>query len=179
MYNQSIRTLTKTLIVGASALLLQGCMTRMEMFQEAANRHNVNYKTLYAICYKESKFHSNVVNVNTSIFNIQQGPHYFDNWFTANLYMDVILDPLNLNYDIGICQINEQHRDRMYLDNEDLLEDEINIDVAAKIYAYNVKACGGDLKCALSMYNTGKKKSSIGYMYAKQVIDIRKREFGK
>lgn len=178
MFSRYTQTLTKTVLLAASAFVLQGCMTRMEMFQEAANKHNVNYKTLYAICYKESKFTSNVVNVNTSIFNIQQGPHYFDNWFTANLYMDVILDPLNLNYDVGICQINEQHRERLYIDNEDLLEDETNIDVAAKIYAYNVKACNGDLKCALSMYNTGKKKSSIGYRYAQQVINIRKREFG-
>ena len=171
--------LSSLLSIAALSFFMQGCMSHQEMIESAGERHNINYKTLHAICMKESKMTSNVVNVNSSVFNIQQGPHYFDNWFTANMYMDIILDPLGLNYDVGICQINKTHLDRNYLDNEDLLDDGTNIDMAAKIYAYNVKACKGNLACALSMYNTGKKSSSIGLRYAKQVIKIRKTLYGK
>ncbi len=131
-----------------------------------------------AICKSESNFNPYVINVNKSIFNIQQGPHYFDTWIGANIYMDLVLDPLFLNYDIGICQINTVHLDRLELDNEDLLEDEKNIETAAKIYSSNLKTCNGDTICALSMYNTGYKNSSIGRKYAKKVLYNRKKMFG-
>ena len=68
-------------------------------------------------CKLESNHNPNVINVNKSIFDIQKGSHYFDNWFTANLYMDTVLDPLGLNYDIGICQINKIHLKRFKMDN--------------------------------------------------------------
>jgi hypothetical protein len=157
-------------------MLLSGCSSHSltYKFKSKAKHYGVNYRTLMAICKKESQFKSNVINVNKSIFDIQKGPHYFDNWFTANLYMDTVLDPLGLNYDIGICQINSQHLDKFNIDNEDLLDDDINIEMAAKIYLYNVRQCKGRVKCALCMYNTGKKKSKIGLAYANHVLRIRK-----
>jgi len=148
------------------------------MFVEKGEKYNINHKTLKAICKKESGLKPYVVNVNKSIFDIQIGGHYFDTWLGANTYMDLVLDPLGLNYDIGLCQINKIHLDRFDLDNEDLLDEETNIDIAARIYKWNVKACNGNLKCALSMYNTGKKNSSIGMKYANKVIKIRKQMYG-
>ena len=156
---------------------LSACSNK-QYFIDSAQRHNLNQHTLRAIAEVESKNESNVINVNESIFNIQQGSHYFDNWFTANLYMDTILDPLFLSYDVGVCQINTQHLDRNNLDNEDLLDDEINIELAAKILRHNLNLCGGDYMCALSMYNTGKKDSSRGKRYANKVMRARNRLFG-
>ena len=161
----------------AFLLLNTGCSNK-QYFVNSSKKYNINEHTLRAIAEVESKNESNVINVNKSIFNIQQGPHYFDNWFTANLYMDTILDPLFLSYDVGVCQINVQHFDRNGLDNEDLLDDEINIDLAAKIFKHNLRLCRGHEVCALSMYNTGHKSSKRGLAYAQRVLRARKRLYG-
>jgi len=174
-----MKYLRKTLLL-LPLLFFIGCgPSQHQMFLNTSKKYNINHKTLKAICKKESNLQPYVVNVNKSIFDIQRGGHYFSNWFTANLYMDTILDPLGLNYDIGLCQINKIHLDRYNLDNEDLLDEEINIDIAGKIYNWNVKACKGDIICALSLYNTGHKNSKIGKRYAKKVLKIRKEMFGK
>ncbi len=93
--------------------------------------------------------------------------------------MDYVLDPLFLNYDIGICQINKVHLKRLKLDNEELLDRELNIDIAAKIYKYNLGKCNDEIICALSMYNTGYKNSTVGKKYAKKVLKVRRRLIGK
>ena len=162
-------------------LLFSGCSSKSlyQKFFDIAKEHNVNHKTLIAICKKESNLKPYVVNVNKSIFNIQRGGHYFSSAFSANMYMDFVLDPLFLNYDIGMCQINKVHLDRFNLDNEDLLDEETNIEIAAKIYRWNVKACGGNIMCALSMYNTGYKNSTVGKQYANKVLRKRKELFGE
>jgi hypothetical protein len=161
-------------------LFLSGCTSKTltQKFQAAAQEHQLDYKTLMAICKKESSLKPYVVNVNESIFDIQRGPHYFDGTFTANLYMDFILDPLLLNYDVGMCQINKIHLDRFDIDNEDLLDEETNIDISAKIYKWNLKACRGNVMCALSMYNTGTGHSPKGKLYAQKVLHIRREMFG-
>ncbi len=159
----------------ALIFLFIGCSQKdiNEIFIEKGKKYNVSHKILYSICKVESNHNVNVVNVNKSILNIQQGSHYFKSAFKANLYMDYVLDPLLLNYDIGICQINKIHLKRLKLDNEDLLDRELNIDIAAKIYSYNLKQCKNKTICALSMYNTGRKKSTIGEKYAKKVLKVR------
>jgi hypothetical protein len=163
-----------------SLIVLSGCTSKTlsEKFQETAHEHQLDYKTLMAICKKESGLQSNVVNVNESIFDFQRGGHYFDYGFTTNLYMDFVLDPLLLNYDIGLCQINKIHLDRFDVDNEDLLDEETNIEIAARIYKWNLKACRGNVMCALSMYNTGVGNSPRGRLYAQKVLHLRREMFG-
>ena len=163
------------------AVIFSGCAQKSieQVFIEKGSKYNVNHKTLYAICKVESNHNENVVNVNKSIFNIQKGSHYFSTAFEANLYMDYVLDPLLLNYDIGICQINKVHLKRLKLDNEELLDRELNIDVAAKIYRYNLRKCNNDIICALSMYNTGYKNSTVGKRYAQKVLKARRKLTGK
>lgn len=161
--------------------IFTGCASKTlnQKFQYYAKQERINYKTLMAICKKESGLTNYVVNVNKSILDIQKGPHYFDTYIGANLYMDLVLDPLLLNYDVGICQINKIHLDKYDIDNEDLLDEDKNIEIASKIYNWNVRRCNGNIYCALSLYNTGKKNSSIGRTYAKKVLKIRKKMFGK
>ncbi len=156
-----------------------GCYNKQlkEIFIEKSQEQNVDYKIIMSICKHESGFKEYAINVNKSIFNIQKGPHFFDSRFFANVYMDTILDPLFLSYDVGICQINNQHLDRFNLDNEDLLDIEHNIEVATKIYKYNINKCKNDIICALSMYNTGKRKSEIGKKYAKKVLRMKSKMF--
>lgn len=156
-----------------------GCtIKKPNYFVEIAKKENVNYKTIQAICQHESGNYDYVVNVNKSKWNWKKGPHYFKNKIAANLFMDIYLKPFDMNYDVGVCQINSQHFDRFDLDNEDLLDRETNIKIACKIYKYNVRACKGEIYCALSMYNTGYKKSTIGMAYAKKVLKIRSGLFG-
>lgn len=171
---KNIQILLNVIII----FIFSGC-SQKNYFLESAKKYNLDYKTLSAIASVESKHNSNVVHVNESIFDIQRGAHYFDNWFTANLYMDTILDPLGLNYDVGICQINKVNFERFDLDNEDLLDDETNIDIAAKIYSWNLRQCKGNTRCALSMYNTGKKHSAKGQRYADKVLKARYRLYGE
>jgi hypothetical protein len=161
-------------------IFISGCApkTLYETFEQIGKENSVDHMTLMAICKQESNLKEYVVNVNKSIFNIQKGGHYFDTWIGANSYMDFVLDPLFLNYDIGMCQINKIHLERFDLDNEDLLDKETNIEIAAKIFKWNLKACRGNVRCALSMYNTGYKNSSIGKAYAKKVLKKRKDMFG-
>ena len=160
-----------------SIFFISGCSNK-QYFVNSAEKYNINKDTLRAIAEVESNNESNVINVNASIFNIQKGPHYFSNWFFANLYMDTILDPLFLSYDVGVCQINTQHLEKNGLDNEDLLDDEINIELAAKILRYNLNLCRGNYICALSLYNTGKKNSAKGIKYAHKVLMMRKKLYG-
>ncbi len=169
----------KSLLLVFILFLLTGCSQKSveQIFIDKGKKYNINHKTLTAICKVESNHNENVVNVNSSILDIQRGPHYFDSAFSANLYMDYVLDPLLLNYDIGICQINKQHLSRLNLDNEELLDREINIDIAAKIYKYNLKKCKNKIICALSMYNTGNGNSTIGKKYANKVLRARKKLF--
>ncbi len=164
-----------------SIFLFTGCSSKSlyEKFYDIAKDNNINHKTLIAICKKESNLKPYVINVNKSILDIQRGPHYFTNSISANLYMDFVLDPLLLNYDIGMCQINKIHLNRLNLDNDDLLDEEVNIDVAAKIYKWNLKTCNNDIMCALSMYNTGYKNSTVGMKYARKVLKKRKELFGE
>ncbi len=169
----------KSLLAIFILFLFSGCSQKSieQIFIEKGSKYNINHKTLTAICKVESNHNENVVNVNSSILNIQRGPHYFDSAFGANLYMDYVLDPLLLNYDIGICQINKQHLSRLNLDNEDLLDRELNIDIAAKIYKYNLGRCSNKIICALSMYNTGSGNSRIGKKYADKVLRARRKLF--
>lgn len=161
-----------------------GCSNKTynEIFEQTSRDIGVNKQTIKAICYHESGHNPYAINVNKSFFNIQKGSHFFENSITANLYMDLVLDPLGLNYDVGICQINKIHLDRYKVDNEDLLNPQINIKIAAKIYKWNVQYCKKNgykevRKCALSMYNTGypHTKSKIGNVYANKVINLMKR----
>lgn len=147
------------------------------IFEETSSKYNVDKNTMKAICYMESGNKPYAINVNSSIFNIQKGPHFFENSITANLYMDFVLNPLFLSYDIGFCQINIQHLKRFKLSNEDLLNKEKNIEIATIIYSENLKTCKGSKKCALSMYNTGKKNSKRGIAYSEKVINIEKKLF--
>ena len=165
------------IIILISTILLTGCSTKSlnQIFIDESKKYGVNHKTIKAICTHESGLNGNVVNVNSSIFNIEKGSHFFNSAFAANFFMDYKLDPLLLNYDIGICQINKIHLDRLDMDNEELLDIETNINIAAKIYLWNVRECKGNIKCALSMYNTGKKHSKIGLNYANKVLKIRRK----
>lgn len=158
-------------------MLFTGCSIKSEndILIDTASKEKVDPLTIKAICYLESGLKPLAINVNKSIFNIQQGPHFFDSSVAANIYMDTVLDTLNLSYDIGYCQINNQHLDKFDLDNEDLLDIETNIRIASKIHYKNMLACKQNLMCALSLYNTGKKKSEQGFNYAKKVLNIKKR----
>lgn len=169
------------LIILLTIFIFTGCADKKlsEIFIEKSKESKVDYKLMMAICKHESGFKEYAINVNTSIFNIQQGPHFFDGSFGANIYMDMILDPLFLSYDVGMCQVNNQHLDRFGIDNEDLLDKEINIGIAVKIYKYNTIKCKGDVMCSLSMYNTGNSNNERGRNYAKKVLSLKNKMFNK
>ncbi len=172
-----MKNLIKPLIIGLSTIVLvSGCTIKKPRFYvEIAKAENVNYKTIRAICEHESGNYDYVINVNKSRWGWKQGAHYFKNKMAANIFMDVYLKPFNMNYDVGVCQINTIHLKRFNLDNEDLLDKATNIRIASKIYKENVITCKGEIMCALSMYNTGRKKSTIGTAYANKVLKIRSR----
>lgn len=159
--------------------IFTGCANKelKEIFIEKAEKENIDYKMLMAICKHESGFKEYAINVNKSIFNLHQGPHFFSSKFSANFYMDYVLDPMLLNYDVGFCQINKQHLKTFNLSNEDLLDKEENITIAARIYKQNIVSCKGNEWCALSMYNTGKENSNVGKKYAQKVISLKNKMF--
>ena len=69
------------------------------------------------------------------------------------------------------------HNESIKLKN--LNNEEKNIEIAARIYKYNLRQCGNNIICALSMYNTGYKNSTIGRKYAQKVLRKRKEMFGE
>lgn len=154
-----------------------------KIFAKKAEALNVSSDTLKAICNVESKNNPYAVNVNQTKDAKASlvGSHSFQIEEEADLFMNVLLDPKKLNYDIGYCQINSQHLKANNLENVDLLDVEKNIDMAAKIFKENVEYCEmrgikPTLNCALSMYNTGKShnKSKVGAAYAQKVIKAKK-----
>lgn len=158
-------------------IFFTGCSTKHlnDQIKDIAIEQKVDPLVIKSICYMESGLKPLAINVNKSLFNIQQGPHFFDSSLAANIYMDSILDPLGLNYDIGLCQINKQHLKKFNVDNEDLLDSETNILIASKIHYLNMQTCNQNLTCALSLYNTGQKTSIQGLAYAKKVLNIKNR----
>lgn len=44
---------------------------------------------------------------------------------------------------------------------DELFESVINVEIAAKLIADNLRACGGNIRDAINMYNTGKKESAL------------------
>lgn len=148
------------------------------IFEEKAKQLDVNSKTLKAICKHESLNNPYAINVNKNKNNKRNdfvGSYKFKLDVEADLFMNTVLEPMNLNYDIGYCQINSQHLDENLV-NVDLLKIEKNIEKAALIYKYGVDYCKSKkakdlLECSLSMYNTGKINtvSSIGRAYANKV----------
>lgn len=152
-----------------------------KIFEEKAKKMDINHKTLKAICKHESSNNPYAVNVNkkNNPGNEFIGSYKFSMAVEADLFMNTVLEPMGLNYDIGYCQINSQHLHQK-LANVDLLKIDRNIEKAAEIYKYGLEVCrtketGDLLECALSMYNTGKINtvSSIGRTYAAKVIKLR------
>ncbi len=152
------------------------------IFESKAKENDVNPKTLKAICQHESDNNAYAINVNKTKNKKNKdfiGSYNFVMNVEADLFMNTVLEPMKLNYDIGYCQINSQHLGKS-LANIDLLNIEKNIEKAAKIYKYGVDYCSAkksknQLECSLSMYNTGKTntESPIGAKYAKKVIKER------
>lgn len=170
-------------IVNNNTIVINDEESKIEkIFSEKAKALNLSSDTLKAICNVESKNKQYSINVN-QINNAQAnlvGSHEFEMAVEADLFMNALLDPKNLNYDIGYCQINSQHLKANNLENADLLNVETNIDMAAKIFKSNVEYCEmrgikPTLNCALSMYNTGKShnKSKVGAKYAQKVIQAK------
>lgn len=155
-------------------------------FVDKSEKYNINLKTLKAICKHESKFNPYAINVNkneTAIKKNLVGSYNFKIKEEAQLFMNVVFDKPNISFDVGYCQINNQHFSKNNLESEDLLDIETNIEMSAKIYRYGVDKCSKTYKegtkelveCSLSMYNTGKmsKNSKIGKEYANKVILVK------
>jgi len=148
----------------------------LEIYKEKAKLYKIDYKTLRAIAEVESDNIPYVINVNKKEKKYE-GSHVFKTVKEADEYMDKVLEKNKLNYDIGICQINSWWLKRLKLKNEDLLNPTKNIEISARILKHNLYICNNNLECALSVYNTGKKDSKVGNLYAKKVLKARKRIF--
>lgn len=152
-------------------------------FIDKAKKYNIDIQTLRAICKHESKFNPYAINVNknkTAEVKELVGSYNFNIKEEAQLFMNVVFDKPNLSFDVGYCQINNQHFTKNNLESEDLLDIEKNIELSAKIYRYGVDRCikansKNLVECSLSMYNTGKlnTESPIGIKYAQKVINVK------
>ena len=72
--------------------------------------------------------------------------------------------------DIGLAQINSRNLSDLNLDVAQVLEPCANIHAAQTILLRGWKQSGGDLRGALSAYNTGNTGSGVGAKYAAQVF---------
>lgn len=152
-------------------------------FVKQSAKHNINPITLKAICKHESGLNPYKINVNknkTSEDLKMIGGYDFKIKEEAQLFMNVVFSKPNLSYDVGYCQINNQHFSKNNLESEDLLDIETNIGMAAKIYKYGVNKCSKEginnvEECSLSVYNTGRLSvdSTTGRNYANKVLKIK------
>ena len=136
-----------------------------DLYYRIASKYNINYKTLHAICFTESSEEPFVIHVNGGYYS---GSHRFSSASQSLNYINRYLG--DSNFDIGFCQINNWWINRLNISHSQLLTKSFNIDLAASIYRDNLKRCNNDVNCALSLYNTGKKWSSIGKKYSKRVL---------
>ena len=143
-----------------------------DIYVKLGKKYNLDYKLLLAISKKESNFNNLAINVNANKSNKDLiGSHKFKDINEAIDYT-YKLDKLKLNYDAGISQINSNWRKYYKLENKDLFLIEKNVNLSARILRDNLnKYCNQDLTCALSVYNSGYKKSTIGLKYAEGVIN--------
>jgi len=165
-------------IILSFIILFSACSTRFphkhkyynssNIYYNIASKHNINYKTIHAICFTESSENPYTIHVNKGRY---RGSYYFKSKYKA---LSFIKNKLKYsNYDTGMCQINNWWLKRLNIPIEYLLDRDYNIELATKIYKQNLKKCNNNIYCALSLYNTGKKKSKTGILYAKKVLKNR------
>lgn len=135
------------------------------IYKTESRKLNVNYKIIRAICFTESSGNPFTIHVNNGKY---KGAHRFKSKWAAINFIKKYLK--HSSYDSGICQINNYWIKKLHISHKKIFDKKFNIRLASKIYKYNLKKCNNDIRCALSMYNTGKKHSDIGMEYANIVL---------
>jgi type IV secretion system protein VirB1 len=80
------------------------------------------------------------------------------------------------SFDMGFAQINSQHLkpngflSKLGITVDDIFEPCVNLRAGANIYGNAAIKNGGDVKVALSIYNTGTKSNGISNGYVQKVL---------
>jgi soluble lytic murein transglycosylase-like protein len=118
------------------------------VFESAAEKHKVPFALMKAHAIQESS-------LNPSAFmdeNPKSNPDR-DGWASRGL-MQVLWWPGSSRF------VKYGYSDSdLGFDGVRLFEPELNIDIAAQIIRDNLKACGGNVRDAINMYNSGAKES--------------------
>ena len=142
---------------------------KLFIYKKYSKKYNLDHRLIRAICFTESSEKEFTLRINTGP---QKGSYYFKNKYEV---LNKINNNKKYSYDIGLCQINNWWGKRLSLEDKDILLLKNNIKLASKIMRDNLNVCNGDIKCSLSRYNTGLKKSKKGMLYAKKVLRNKKR----
>lgn len=130
-------------------------------FEASADKWNVPFALLKAHAIKESS-----LNPDAFMDENPKGDASRKGWASRGL-MQVLWWP-------GSERLSRYgYRDKdIGLEGGSLFDPQINIDIAAQIIRSNLQACGGNLRDAINMYNTGKKESEFKapYSYVDKVL---------
>ena len=167
------------------------------VFDKASKKHNVDIRILASIAYQESDFNTKVVGVtlkNKYIstllkkcliiidckYSFKRGRAIiYPNSNKEAKLLFLSLNRLDLDYDVGLMQINKYNIKKRHLEPIRLLSDVFyNIDAGAKIYG----ECANyfkDIEDSFECYNKGYNRRRFNYKYSNAVIGKYRKLFYK
>lgn len=130
---------------------------------------NIHPQTMMAIVKKESGGNPYALHDNGS------GKSYFPKTYEEAVALTIQLISSGRSVDIGLAQINSKNLPRLGYSVNQILDPCTNLKASEKILLDGWNRSGGHLKKTLSVYNTGKTNSSVGYQYAHDVTSKAKK----
>lgn len=130
---------------------------------------NVHPQTMMAIVQKESGGNPFALHDNGS------GKSYFPKTYAEAVSLAMQLVSAGKSVDIGLAQINSKNLPRLGYSVNQIIDPCTNLKASERILIDGWNRSGGHLKKTLSVYNTGKTTSTVGYQYAHDVASKAKK----
>lgn len=144
----------------------------MQAIEDAARIAEVDWTVLYALLLRESQRQYPDKTVRPWPYTV--GPRYFDDYESAVKELRRVVTSPQSRVDIGVGGINWYWNGHRYVDHPELLLDpDLCAIVAGRVLRDAMRQAGGDLRRALSIYNSGKPEGNLEY--ADYVLVVAKR----
>jgi len=154
------------LLFVAGVVFAQEPVTKFDYyFKKSAYKYRINSKVLKAICYNESGFNPFAIAVSKKGKVVKS--FLPKDKEEALRILQRLKKEKNINYDVGLCQINRKEIEELRIKPEALLKPRVNIEVAAFILKRKILKRGYNWR-AVSSYNGSE-------TYYKKIIKTLKR----
>lgn len=174
---------TQFAVLGATLLIASRCFAldlSGTIFEKAGKRFNVDPDLLYSISLVESAVTSEELGrnyINPSPYALRTNKPYYPRTRTDASKLLKQLLRTNKSVDVGLCQINTTWHGHRVPKLSDLLDPQINVNVAAKILSECIDRNPNDAVAAIGAYHTSDPVRAKRYARTVLRIYTRVKEF--